>query len=161
MVNYSIVMRGNPQDKEASKKAYAVSQYISVMNLDSFAKHIATHGCVYSRADIVAILTLAVDCMREQLLAGQKIQLGDLGNFYLSLSSEGALTANDFDPKLHIRSVNVIWERGANFCNLKEDAEFNQVAGRAVQKKVIAAVNNGDTSVELVETTTEASAEAE
>ena len=63
------------------KKAYASAQYAEVMDINRFAEHIASHGCVYKRADIVAILTMAVDCMREQLLAGQKIQLGDLGGF--------------------------------------------------------------------------------
>ena len=81
MVNYSIVMRNNPMDADAAKKAYASAQYAEVMDINRFAEHIASHGCVYKRADIVAILTMAVDCMREQLLAGQKIQLGDLGDF--------------------------------------------------------------------------------
>ncbi len=81
MVNYSIVMRSNPMDVDAAKKAYASAQYAEVMDINRFAEHIASHGCVYKRADIVAILTMAVDCMREQLLAGQKIQLGDLGGF--------------------------------------------------------------------------------
>ena len=79
MINYSIVMRGNPTDKTVAKKAYASAQYSEVMDINRFAEHIASHGCVYKRSDIVAILTMSVDCMREQLLAGQKIQLGDLG----------------------------------------------------------------------------------
>ena len=70
MVNYSIVMRGNPMDADAAKKAYASAQYSEVMDINRFAEHIASHGCVYKRADIVAILTMAVDCMREQLRAG-------------------------------------------------------------------------------------------
>ena len=68
MVNYSIVMRSNPMDADAAKKAYASAQYSEVMDINRFAEHIASHGCVYKRADIVAILTMAVDCMREQLL---------------------------------------------------------------------------------------------
>lgn len=72
MINYSIVMRGNPTDKTVAKKAYASAQYSEVMDINRFAEHIASHGCVYKRSDIVAILTMSVDCMREQLLAGQK-----------------------------------------------------------------------------------------
>lgn len=68
MVNYSIVMRSNPMDSDAAKKAYASAQYSEVMDINRFAEHIASHGCVYKRADIVAILTMAVDCMREQLV---------------------------------------------------------------------------------------------
>ena len=58
MINYSTVMRGNPADKSAPKKAFATAQYSDVMELDEFARHIASHGCVYSRADIAAVLTV-------------------------------------------------------------------------------------------------------
>ena len=68
MINYSISLRANPSDQDAPKKAYANAQYSQVMTLDKFCYHIASHGCVYSRADIQAILILAVDCLREQLL---------------------------------------------------------------------------------------------
>ena len=98
MVNYSIVMRSNPMDVDAAKKAYASAQYSEVMDINRFAEHIASHGCVYKRADIVAILTMAVDCMREQLLGGQKIQLGDLGDFSISINSIGAESAADYNP---------------------------------------------------------------
>ena len=90
MINYSTCMRGNPTDKDAAKKAYANAQYSQVMTLDKFCYHIASHGCVYSRADIQAILILAVDCLREQLLNGQQIQMGDLGVFSNSIRSLGA-----------------------------------------------------------------------
>ncbi|EKN07545.1 hypothetical protein HMPREF1077_02657 [Parabacteroides johnsonii CL02T12C29] len=54
----------NPQKKEEPKKAYACAQSSKTMNINQFAEHIATHGCVYSRADIAAILTMVVDWMR-------------------------------------------------------------------------------------------------
>ena len=81
MINYSIVMRGNPTDKTVAKKAYASAQYSEVMDINRFAEHIASHGCVYKRSDIVAILTMSVDCMREQLLAGRKNPVGRPGEF--------------------------------------------------------------------------------
>ena len=55
MINYSIVMRDNPTDKTVAKKAYASAQYSEVMDINRFAEHIASHGCVYKRSDIVAI----------------------------------------------------------------------------------------------------------
>ena len=61
------------------------------MTLDKFCYHIASHGCVYSRADIQAILILAVDCLREQLLNGQQIQMGDLGVFSNSIRSSAPI----------------------------------------------------------------------
>lgn len=161
MVDYSVSARTNPREKSAPPRYYASAQTNEVMNLDDFAKHIATHGCVYKRADIAAVLTMAVDCLREMMLNGVKVQLGDLGNFYVSFSSEGAMTAKEFNPLIHIKSVNVNWERGTAFENLKESTEFNLVAIRSVQKKVLKAVKNGETTVNLVDESDETEDEEE
>ncbi len=149
MINYSIVMRKNPQDKEAAPKAYASAQYNSVMTLEKFAAHIASHGSVYSRADITAVLTLAVDCIHEQLLAGQKIELGDLGAFSVTLNTKGADSAEEFNPATHIKRVRARWEMGDKFLNLTEEADFNLVANRKQQAAVLKAVKAGDTTVDL------------
>lgn len=177
MVNYSIVMRpvntnlleinmakarvkeARAQGEEPSaedlalvasevRKAFAVAQYAELMPIEKFAKHIATHGCVYSRADISAILYLAVDCMRELLLEGKKIRMGDLGDFSVSLSSRGAADAQSFSAQ-NITDLKVIWEPGVAFKSLLPDAEFNLVASRAAQAKVIKAIKAGESSVEL------------
>ena len=90
---------------------FATAQYTEVMGIEKFARHIADHGTTYSRADIMAILYMAVDCMREQLLEGKKIRLGELGDFSLSLSSKGAETAEKFSSQ-NIQRVTVCWEPG-------------------------------------------------
>ena len=177
MINYSIVMRpvnanlfeinaakgrikkaiedGKEPDEADTElvktevlKAYAIAQYSDVMNIEKFARHISTHGCVYSRADISAILYLAVDCMREQLLEGKKIRLGDLGDFSVSLQSKGAESADKFSPQ-NITGVNVNWECGSEFKNLLKDAEFNLVASRSAQAAVLKAIKAGETVVDL------------
>lgn len=149
MIDYSVSARINPQDREAAPRFYASAQLTKVMDLEEFAKHIATHGNVYKRYDIRAVLTMAVDCLREMLLNGYKVQLGDLGSFYPSFSSRSTLTAKDFNPVLHIASVNVNWECGDMFYDIKEDAEFNLVTTRAIQRTVLKAVKNGETVIDL------------
>ena len=179
MINYSIVMRSvnanlfdinqakarikkaieegkQPQtaDTELVKtevqKAYAIAQYSEVMNIEKFARHISTHGCVYSRADISAILYLAVDCMREQLLEGKKIRLGDLGDFSINLTSKGADSAEKFSSQ-NITGVNVIWEPGMEFKSLFADAEFNLVASRSAQAALLKAIKAGQTVVDITQ----------
>lgn len=130
------------------QNAYAIAQYADVMTIEKFAKHISTHGCVYSRADISAILYMAVDCMREQLLEGKKIRLGDLGDFSVSLTSKGAETAKAFTTQ-NITGVNVVWDCGQEFKNLLADAEFNLVASRSAQAAVLKAIKAGETVVDL------------
>ena len=177
MINYSIVMRSvnanlleinqaksrinqaKKDGKEPDKKdtdlvktekqnAFAISQYTDVMTIEKFAKHITSHGSVYSRADISAILYMAVDCMREMLLEGKKIRLGDLGDFSILLASKGAETADKFTAQ-NITNVKVQWEPGQQFKNLLEDAEFNLVASRSAQAAVIKAIREGKTNVDL------------
>ena len=53
-----------------------------------------------NQADISAILYMTVDCMREQLLEGKKIRLGDLGDFSILLSSKGAEDADKFTAQM-------------------------------------------------------------
>lgn len=151
MFDYSVSQRHNPMEKNTPPRFYASAQTNEVMDLEEFAKHIATHGCVYKRADIAAVLTLAVDCLREMLLNGKKIELGDMGSFYCTFSSEGTVTAKEFNPDIHIKSVNVNWERGEEFLNLKKDAKYNLVAIRSVQKKVLKAIKNGDSVINLLD----------
>ena len=171
MINYSIVMRSvnanlleinqaksrinqakkegttpDPKDLELVKtekqNAFAISQYTDIMTIEKFAKHITSHGSVYSRADISAILYIAVDCMREMLLEGKKIRLGDLGDFSLLLTSKGAEDADKFTAQ-NITGVKVQWEPGQEFKNLRDDAEFNLVASRSAQAAVIKAIKEG------------------
>ena len=182
MINYSITMRSvnsnlleinqaksrinqakkegkNPNQadlnlvKTEKKNAFAVSQYSDVMTIEKFAKHISSHGSVYSRADISAILYMTVDCMREQLLEGKKIRLGDLGDFSILLSSKGAEDADKFSAQ-NITDVKVQWEPGAEFKNLIADAEFNLVASRSAQAAVIKAIKEGKANVDINTPTT-------
>ena len=177
MINYSIVMRSvnanlleinqaksrinqakqegkNPEKKDLDlvktekQNAFAISQYTDVITIEKFAKHITSHGSVYSRADISAILYMAVDCMREMLLEGKKIRLGDLGDFSLLLGSKGAETADKFTAQ-NITQVKVQWEPGKEFKNLLDDAEFNLVASRSAQAAVLKAIKEGKTNVDL------------
>jgi predicted histone-like DNA-binding protein len=148
MINFSVNLRLNPLKPEEAKKAYANAQYTEVMDLDAFAEHIASHGTTYSRADIHAVLILAVDCMREQLLAGRRIQMGDLGTFAVGLKSNPTNTIAEFSSK-NISKVKVVWRAGTTFQDLLPDATFNQVPSRAASALVTKAVKAGETTVDL------------
>lgn len=149
MINYSTCLRANPIKRDEPKKAYANAQYSEIMSLEKFSQHIADHGSVYSRADIQAVLTQAVDCMREMLLAGQRIRLGDLGIFYVRLKCIGAESLEKFTVASNITDVTVRWHPGERFTTLMPEAEFQQVPTRAASKAVTRALKAGDTVVDL------------
>ena len=148
-INYSINLRANPQNDEDPMKAYAQAQYDEKMTLDEFAKHISTHGAVYSRADIHAILLLMVDCMRELLLEGKRIELGELGTFSVVLSSIGADSKEEFNSAVNITKVAAHWTKGKEFRNMLKDAKFEYVGTRKNQAAVKKAMRQGLKTVEL------------
>lgn len=156
MINYSTVLRYNPMKPGEAKKAYALAQYSTILTLKEFARHIATHGCTYDRADVEAILNKAVECMREKLLEGNRINLGDLGIFYVSLVCEGAPSLAEFNSD-YIKAVKVCWRPGENFTDLRDDAEFNHVATRDVAQKVLKAQKSGSTTVDISTSTSSSS----
>ena len=148
MINYSIAIMGTkPGTKKAQiteTKAYGVAQVKNRLSLSDFAKHIHDHGCVYSKGDIVSILTTAVSCLRELLLESKRVRLGDLGDFQVRLKTKGAVTTDDFGLK-NIKAVNVSWKPGKEFEDLRQEATFQLVPGRAAQADAIEVIRNEDT----------------
>lgn len=130
MINYSIAMLGTPGQKDSPKKAYGVTQYSERMTLEEFAQHISEHNDKYDEADIAAVLTKSVKCLREQLLAGKRVELGALGTFSLTMHGKGAETADKYSPENCVTDLKVQWDRGKKFQNLKDDATYNLVLGR-------------------------------
>ncbi len=148
MINYSIVIMsttpGTKKEDITETKAYGTAQVHEVLDLNKFAKHISDHGCTYDRADIAAVLTKAVDCLREQLLLGNKVNLGELGSFHVELNTEGATAPDEFTAA-NIKAVTVRFTPGKSFKNLRQDATFQLVPGRSAISDAIEVIKNEDT----------------
>ena len=148
MINYSIAIMGTkPGTLKANiteTKAYATAQIHECLTFDDFCQHIADHNSPFSKGTVKGVLTDAVACIREQLLAGNKVRLGDLGNFHVELASEGAVTTEDFSAA-NIKAVNVRWTPGKEFEDLRADAEFQLVPKRSQQTDAVKVIKNTDT----------------
>ncbi len=136
MITYSIFKRSNPMDPDAGEKVYAAAQRYKTWDLEELASHISSHNCKYNRADVHAVLTSLVDCIREQLLNGISIQLGEMGTFYIVLRSKGVSVEEESEYSAsNITAVRVGWRRGSIFQDLLDDAQFMQVASRSLQQE--------------------------
>ena len=148
MIKYSIMIMGTkPGTKKAlinETKAYGSAQVNEILSFDNFCKHISEHSSPFSKGTIKGVLTDAVACLREQMLAGNKVKLGELGDFYAELATEGAVTTEDFSTQ-NIKAVNVCWVRGKDFKNLRQEASFQLVPKRKQQKDAIEVIRNEDT----------------
>ncbi len=148
MINYSISIKSaNPGTKKADiteTKAYGAAQVDEVLSFDAFCEHIADHHSPFSKGAIKGVLTDAAACVREQLLAGNKVKLGDLGDFHVELATKGAKTTEDFNAS-YIEDVNVRWTPGKGFRNLRAEAVFQLVPSREAQADAIEVIRNEDT----------------
>lgn len=148
MIDYSVYMMTPTYSKDETPKAYAKNQVSEIWSLEKFAKHISDHNGVYSRGTVKGVISDMCECLVEQLLNGNKIQLGELGTFSISISSEGAESVEKFTAK-NIKAVNILFAPGDDFENLIGRAEFNPVASRAAQIATLKAEKAGEATVDL------------
>ena len=148
MIEYSVFLMTNYLKPKDGPKAYAKNQVHEIWDLDKFSKHIASHNSGYSRGLVKAILSDMCDCLVEQLLNGNKIKLGSLGVFSVSLSCEGAESIEKFTED-NIKAVNINFNPGVDLENLINQAEFKLVASRIAQAATLKAEKTGKSTVDL------------
>lgn len=148
MIDYSIFLWKIPLKEDAVEMAYAKNQVRKVLTFDEFVKHISDHNGVFTRGTVKGVVSDTCACLVEQLLMGNKVQFGELGIFSISITCEPAATLKEFSED-NIKEVNILFNPGEDFENLRSKAEFNLVASRAVQAATIKAVKANETSVDL------------
>ena len=138
MIDYSVYMTPNPMNEEAApmaygraqmreSMAYGRAQMRESMTFDKFVKHIAEHNGVFSRGTVQGVILDMCECLVEMLLDGKKVQLGALGDFFISLSTTPAESLEAFTAA-NIKGINVVFTPGADFEGMRDKAVFNPVA---------------------------------
>lgn len=140
-------MLANPAKPAEKPLAYARAQTSEVMSFRNFTQHIADHGG-YSRGKVNGVLSDMCACLVEMLLEGKKVQLGDLGDFWLTLNSRGAESAEAFNASM-ITGINIIFTPGPDFDGMLGKATFAPVSSRAAQAATLKAEKKGEKTVDL------------
>lgn len=148
MIDYSVYMLPNPVNPEAAKKAYAKPQMREMVSFSKFVEHISSHNGVFTRGTVRGVIIDMCECLVEMLLDGKKVQMGELGDFWVSLSSDGAASLEKFTAA-NIKAVNIVFTPGSDFENIISRAEFNVVPSRKAQAATLKAEKAGATTVDL------------
>ena len=122
---------------------YATVQSNGTLDLTALANHMGDHNCPFSKGTISGILVDAPDHMVELLKAGYRVQLGDLGTFYLKIESHsyrldekgnkiqitktGDFTANQID------GVRICFDPGKACQVDKDEITFERVLTKKAQ----------------------------
>lgn len=125
--NYKLVKRmSKPGDTTSARKFYAVAKSNGMSDLGYLCKLISARSTV-SSADVKAVLDSLNYVLDLELQAGRIVQLGEFGNFRLSVSSDGAETVKGFDSSL-LREPKIIFTPGASLRETKKTAEFSRIS---------------------------------
>jgi predicted histone-like DNA-binding protein len=132
-IPYSLILRqAKPGKPEMGNKTFPMAQYAQNLSMNDMAVHMASHGSKYLKGDILAVATQLVDCIREQLLLGNRVNLGDLGTFYVALDAKPSNNAEEFTTS-SIKDVKVRWAPSDRFKSLINEATFTYVGSREAQ----------------------------
>ena len=76
-------------ETETAGKLYARVSYKQSMDLHDMAHHMAEHNTAFSEGLIVGVLTDFVKCVREMVLNGNTVKVGNLAIFKATVESNG------------------------------------------------------------------------
>lgn len=107
-------------------KFYGFAQASMVMNLEDFTEHLESHNSKYDSGDYKAMLNQAGKCLKEMLLEGRKVCLGELGSFSLNLHCKPSDYYDEFTAA-NITDVKTRWEPSTMLKNLKNVCKFQKV----------------------------------
>lgn len=125
MVNFLTVQRVNPQDVDAPNKFYAQAVSDGRTDLDRLAYLIANQSTV-RKADCLAVLEAFVHNMSDELNQGRIVELGELGSFRISISSEGFETPEEVSSAA-VKSSRILFRPGKSLRKLLKTIEYKKV----------------------------------
>ena len=92
-IKYRKIKRTPQTGENAGKELwYATVVTDREMNFEEFVDHISSHNSPYSRGTVHGVMMDMLDCLKELILDGKSVRLGDLGLFSIGMKSHGELT---------------------------------------------------------------------
>lgn len=125
-ISYVVNQRVNPRDPQAPRKFYAMAKSTSEETTRKLATEISKRTGL-SVSDVMAVLEAFIDLIPERLIEGAIVRLGDFGSFNLTLSSEGAATAEKFTQAM-IKGNNLNFRPGKIVEKVLSTADYKLIS---------------------------------
>ena len=94
-MKYKLVRRKNPQDRENPGKWYAAPINDGKVSQQEISADIVNLSSL-SRGDVANVINSLIDTIPKYLIMNRSVNLGDLGTFRISFTSEGVENPEDF-----------------------------------------------------------------
>ncbi|WP_085537623.1 HU family DNA-binding protein [Massilibacteroides vaginae] len=124
---FKLVQRySKPGDTTSEKKWYASAKSNGVATMPDVCSLIAARSTV-SSADVKAVLDNLNYVIDYHLKAGRTVKLGELGNFRMTVRSEGAAEKKDFSQSM-LRGAKIVFTPGASLRETRITTRFSQTS---------------------------------
>lgn len=123
---YKLVLRpSEPGKKDSPKLYYAVSKSTGFTDLRRLCKLIAARSTV-SSADVKAVLDNLNYILDLELQDGRIVQLGEFGNFRITVGSEGVEDTKKFNASM-IRAPKIVFTPGFDLRETKKTMGYSLI----------------------------------
>ena len=124
-VKISVTQRRDPRDPNSQPKYYATVRSNGRVDSHGLAKDINKMSTV-SSVDTAAVLEAFINVVPDLLADGKIVELGDLGTFRVSVSSEGAETPEEVTAR-SITDVRIIFQPGKRIRQMLSGTAFEKI----------------------------------
>ncbi len=124
-VKYNLSQKKNPQKPNEPAKFYANAKADGEISLKEISKEISGGSTTVSDTDVLAVLNEFTKLMSKHLSNGKIVKFGDFGNFQITLSSEGADSAEKFNSSL-IKSNKITFRPGADLKEMLATVKYEK-----------------------------------
>ena len=116
-IKYRKVKRTPQTSENAGKELwYATVVTDREMNFEEFVDHISSHNSPYSRGTVHGVMMDMLDCLKELILDGKSVRLGDLGLFSIGMSSRGEVS-RDKVTSASVEGIHLLVKNTKNWSN--------------------------------------------
>ena len=116
-IKYRKVKRTPQTGENAGKELwYATVVTDREMNFEEFVDHISSHNSPYSRGPVHGVMMDMLDCLKELILDGKSVRLGDLGLFSIGMSSRGEVS-RDKVTSASVEGIHLLVKNTKNWSN--------------------------------------------
>lgn len=124
-VTYSVSPRINPRQKDEAPKFYGHVQANGDVSLREMSERIQ-QTCTVHKSDVFAVLVALEDVITDALRSGEIVRLGDLGTLQIGISSNGALTEEDYEISM-IKKARINFRPGSALAGILTNLTYTKV----------------------------------
>ena len=134
-LGYMLVQRKDMSEGAGpdAKLYYAQAVSSGEMTFEELCDDIA-ETCTLTSADVKACLDRMTWALAKNLQAGRIVQLGELGNFRMTIGSKGTITKEEFDASL-IRKPKVTFYPGKRIQTARTETKFERIGAEAEEEE--------------------------